>query len=86
MTIRIVRDAAACTAVLYLIGRVEAEHMPALRAEIADCGDGVVVLDLDDVTVIDADVVRFFNACEAQGVALRRCPLYVREWMSRETP
>jgi anti-anti-sigma regulatory factor len=85
MTIKIVRDPDTRTTVIHLIGRVEAVHVHALRAEIDACAGTVVVLDLDDVTVVDVDVVQFLNACEAQGVALRCCPPYVREWMSRET-
>jgi len=39
---------------------------------------------LKDVGVVDRDVVCFFVRCEADGVKLENCPLYIREWMERE--
>jgi hypothetical protein len=41
-------------------------------------------LDLEHVTLVDVDGVRFLNACEEQGCELLHCSLYIREWMSRE--
>jgi hypothetical protein len=43
-----------------------------------------IVLDLEDVSVIDREVMRFFVSCEADGVRLENCPPYIREWMERE--
>jgi glutathione S-transferase len=42
------------------------------------------VLQLDEVTLVDLDVVRFLNRCETEGVRLVNCSPYIREWMSRE--
>jgi hypothetical protein len=42
------------------------------------------VLDLDEVTLVDVAVVRFLIACKAEGIELRHCAPYIREWMGRE--
>jgi hypothetical protein len=42
------------------------------------------VLDLDEVTLVDVEVVRFLGTCEKEGTALLHCPPYIREWISRE--
>jgi hypothetical protein len=41
-------------------------------------------LDLDEVTLVDLDVVRFLSACEEKGVELLNCSPYIREWMRQE--
>ena len=69
--------------VLRLIGRIESEHVGELRDQVR-AHQAKVVFDLDEVTLVDASVVRFFVTCEAEGVQLLNCPPYVREWMERE--
>ncbi len=44
-----------------------------------------IVLDLKEVTLADRDAVRFLSRYEAQGVKLEYCPIYIREWIFRET-
>jgi hypothetical protein len=46
---------------------------------------GQLALDLTDVTLVSLDVVRAIGRAEANGVELRNCPAYVREWISLET-
>jgi hypothetical protein len=43
-----------------------------------------VALDLEEVTLVDIDVVRFFSICESQGIELQHCAPYIREWILRE--
>ena len=38
----------------------------------------------DGLSMADRDAVRFLRDCEADGMKLENCPLYVREWMDRE--
>src|ERR1700677_4286196 len=83
MTLKIVRDSDGRLTVIRLIGRMQSEHLEEVEGQVAASGPHVV-LDLDEVTVVDADVVRYFNACEARRMTLRHCPPYVREWMTRE--
>jgi pimeloyl-ACP methyl ester carboxylesterase len=45
---------------------------------------GATWVDLEEVSIVDVESVRFLNSCELGGIELRQCPQYVREWMSRE--
>jgi hypothetical protein len=42
-----------------------------------------VILDLEKVTLVDREMVRFFAACDAMSIQLRNCPDFIREWMSK---
>jgi hypothetical protein len=44
---------------------------------------GRLALDLKDVTVVSLEVVRALAAAETNGIELRNCPAYVREWISQ---
>jgi hypothetical protein len=68
---------------LKLSGRIQAEGLSELRAEIQKCNP-LPSLDLEEVTLLDRDSVRFLIHCESEGVQLANCPLYVQEWISRE--
>ncbi len=68
-----------------LIGRIEKPAIAELKRlfEVqTDYRD--IVLDLEDVSVVDREVMRFFMSCEADGVKLENCTPYIREWMERE--
>jgi hypothetical protein len=41
-------------------------------------------MDLDEVTLVDVEVVRFLGACEAEGAEVLGCSPYIREWIRRE--
>jgi anti-anti-sigma regulatory factor len=71
------------TTVIWLIGRIRAEHLPELERQIRDSSE-TRVLDLSEVTIVDAEVIRFLSASEREGTRLRGCPAYVREWILRE--
>jgi hypothetical protein len=66
-----------------LIGRVRAEDLPGVARQLEGSGPRTV-LELDEMTLVDVDVVRFLNRCETEGVRLVKCSPYIREWMSRE--
>jgi anti-anti-sigma regulatory factor len=70
--------------VLLLSGRMQAFHVEQLRTRV---GKDMrrVVLDLEEVTLVDIDVVRFLCSCESQGIELRHCAPYIREWILRES-
>jgi len=42
-----------------------------------------LAIDLTEVTVVSLEAVRALTVAEANGVELRNCPPYVREWISR---
>jgi hypothetical protein len=69
---------------LRLSGQIESEHIQQLRTEI-EGAPRPHTLDLDEVTLVGRDVVRFLKACETQGIELRNCPLYIQEWIFRES-
>jgi hypothetical protein len=66
-----------------LIGRARSEHLDEITKQMGSCGPEVI-LDLEEVTVVDVDVVRFLGTCEREGTELLHCPRYIREWISRE--
>jgi anti-anti-sigma regulatory factor len=83
MTLRIQRDFLGVATTIRLIGRIRSEHLQALKEELASAGSSVV-LDLDEVTLVDVDAVRFLAGCEAEGAQILHCSPYIREWMLRE--
>lgn len=69
---------------LIVSGRIGAAELPGLRELVQAERVTDLVLDLTEVSLVDAAVVRFLVSCEAQGGRLVHCPAYVREWMLRE--
>ena len=43
-----------------------------------------MALDLKELTLVDRYAVRFLKRCESNGIELRNCPAYIREWITRE--
>ena len=74
----------AGTTTLIVSGRIDAEQLPDLRRSVEAEHASDVVLDLNEVSLVDVEVVRFLLHCEMQGIRLAHCPAYVREWMVRE--
>ncbi len=68
---------------LKLSGRMQADGLSDLLAEIEKCKP-LPSLDLEEVTLLDRDSIRFLIRCESEGVQLVNCSLYVREWITRE--
>ena len=83
MTLRIETVSDGRTASLRLIGRIEAEYLDELEAHVRRHLP-LLALDLGEVTLVDVAVVRFLIACEADGIELRHCAPYIREWMACE--
>ena len=72
-------------AVLRLFWLEASEGLRSADAVLAAEAAGLtLVLDLKDVVLVDRDVVRFLRAREGNGIALRNCPPYIREWIARE--
>jgi anti-anti-sigma regulatory factor len=83
VTIRIETIRRSDSVTIRLVGRLEAECLPQLKAQIEAEGPSLV-LEMDDVTLVDLAAVRFLIDCEAQNIELRGYPPYIREWMVRE--
>ena len=66
-----------------LIGHFRSEHIGELEKQLPQNGPGFV-LDLTELTLVDVDVVRFLETCEAGGAEVINCAPYIREWMNQE--
>ena len=83
MTLRIEQVSNETKPILRLIGRIQSEHLPELKVQIARLGP-TTELDLSEVTLVDVDVVRFLRAAQSEGIQLRHCSPFIREWIARE--
>ena len=82
--LKITRVKNAGTITLIVSGRIHGPQLAELRRLVESEAASDVVLDLNEVSLVDVDVVRFLLQCETQGMRLASCPAYVREWMVRE--
>jgi len=72
--------------VFTLSGRIEADDVAELQRLLdLEVADHLLALDLQDVTLLDRDAVKFLARREADGIQLENCPAYIREWIERET-
>jgi hypothetical protein len=81
--LKILRTVEGTVVVFLLSGRIEAEHLAGLRALI-DAEADTAALDLKEVTLVSRDTIRFLAGCEADGVEVRNCPAYIRQWIETE--
>jgi hypothetical protein len=66
-------------------GRLEGSELGELRRVLASASRrGHFGLDLKGVKLVDQDSVALLAACEAKGAELLNCPLYIRDWITRE--
>jgi len=71
--------------VFTLSGRIETEELAELQGLIElEKAERRLVLDLEDVTLINREALKFLARCEADKITLRNCPAYIREWISKE--
>ena len=69
--------------VFKLSGRMEADNVSELEKLLsAEASGRRIVLDLEDLTLVDQEVVSFFRRCEADSIQLKNCPAYIREWIT----
>jgi hypothetical protein len=82
MTCRIDRLSTEQGLVLYISGRLAAEDLEVVRIELD--GRRVVAIELAEVELVSRDAVKLLVQAEAQGIELRSCPAYIREWITNE--
>jgi len=83
MSFRIDRFATEDDRVIVRIsGRVGAKNLDVLRSVLEE--GRIAAIDLKDVLLIDEDAVKLLIAARANGIELRNCTAYIREWMARE--
>jgi anti-anti-sigma regulatory factor len=71
--------------VFKLSGRMDAENIGELKAVLGTkATERRIVLDVEDLTLVDQEAVSFLIRCEADGMELRNCPAYIREWINAD--
>jgi hypothetical protein len=64
---------------------MDVENVGDLKAPFGSEPNGhPVVFELLDLRLVDEDAIHFLESCEAEGVDLRNCPTYIRQWITRE--
>lgn len=82
MTCRIDRRSTEQGVVLQMSGRIAAEDLEVVRTALD--GRRVVAIDLAEVELVDREAVTLLAQTEAEGIELRSCPAYIREWITKE--
>ena len=73
------------TVLFRLSGRIEKTDVEDLRCLLSlESLDRLLTLDMSDVTYLDPTAIAFLGECEANGIVLRNCPIYLREWIDKE--
>jgi len=71
--------------IFILSGEMEEEQIAGLEALINSEAKGHrIVLDLKEVTLVAREAIGFLVRCERDGVVLKNCATYVREWIARQ--
>jgi hypothetical protein len=83
VTLRIEKDTDGRTTTLRLIGRMRREHIEELKAQIK-AGGTSVTLDLNEVSLVDLDVIRFLATCQTEGITIVHCSPYIDNWIAKE--
>jgi hypothetical protein len=68
--------------VLHISGRITQHDLNVLRNILED--SDVVAIELAELELIDRDAVKLLAIYEANGIEIRHCPAYIREWVTRE--
>jgi anti-anti-sigma regulatory factor len=66
-----------------ITGRVTGENVNTLRA-LLEQENGALTIDLKDVRLVDDEAVKLLATHESNGAKINNCPLYIREWITRE--
>ena len=69
---------------LRVSGRIDRAYVEVLQELIENerQGKGRLALDLTEVTVVSLEAVTALTVAETNGIELRNCPAYIREWIS----
>ena len=66
-----------------LSGQIEEEDIAELEALIRSEAKGrAMVLYLKNLTLVGQDAIAFLDRCGANGITLKNCPAYIREWIN----
>jgi hypothetical protein len=71
--------------VFTLSGRMQTEDIEQLRQLlVAEAPGRPMMINVRDVTLINRDVATFLAECEAKGIEVACCALYMRSWIDQE--
>jgi len=82
MTCRIDRVSIEQGLLLCISGRLTAEDLEVVRTELD--GRHVAPIALAEVEMVDREAVKLLAQAEANGIELKSCPAYIREWITKE--
>lgn len=83
MAIKFEKETSSLKTMIRLSGRLQSKHLDELRTQL-EGAQSRIALDLNGVTLVDVEIIRFLSSCEKNGVQLLNCWPYIREWMIRE--
>jgi hypothetical protein len=69
---------------LCISGRITERDVETLQS-LLDHKEGVIVIDLKEVLIVAREAITFLALQELNGIELRNCPAYIREWVTKET-
>jgi hypothetical protein len=68
-----------------LSGRIETEDVAELQRLLSlEAAGQDITLDLQDITLVERDAMKFLSRCEAESIKLENCPAYIRGWIDTE--
>jgi hypothetical protein len=71
--------------VFTLSGRMQTEDIEQFQQLlVVETSGQPVMFDLRYVTLVNQDAVTFLADCEAKGIRIESCPLYIRNWIDQE--
>jgi len=83
MTLRIETYADRGGTTIRLIGRMQSEHVSEVERQVEERGTKVM-LDLEAVTLVEVQAVRFLGTCEIRGISILNCSPYITDWIAKE--
>jgi hypothetical protein len=66
--------------VLFVSGQLATEDLEVVRNALSE--RRILALELAEVELASRDVVKLLARAEAEGIELRNCPAYIREWIT----
>jgi anti-anti-sigma regulatory factor len=83
--LRIERTGNGTSAFFRLSGRIGADELAALEAQIkSETEKEHIILDLKDVTLVDLNAVKSLDRYETARIELVNAPAYIRAWIESE--
>ena len=68
--------------ILHISGQITGKDVDLLQSLLEE-ERSVVAIDLKDVLIVDREAIKLLAGHESNGVDLRNCPAYIREWVTR---